>query len=88
LSPELKYVWNLRRCYQFNQKDQVMDIIVITLVTTMSINGMDYDRHDKMGSLSECWERAQAKMTEMLAMKDHPATNIGIGCVVGLADPA
>jgi hypothetical protein len=65
-----------------------MSTFIVTLVVTMVINGNDYEQHQRMGSVSECWERAQGMMHVAMEQHDDSIKKIGIGCVIDAGDPA
>lgn len=72
--------------------------IVITLVITAVVGGHEFERHEKMTSLAECWNIAPIRMEELRLGKitQHPEfllnldsiTDIGVGCVIGRGNPA
>jgi len=39
--------------------------LVITLVITAVISGRDFERHERMGSVAECWITAQSRLEDM-----------------------
>jgi hypothetical protein len=54
--------------------------MIVTLVITMVIAGHDVERHEKIASLPECWDRARAVMEHIREHVD--VTQVGVGCVV------
>jgi hypothetical protein len=61
---------------------------VVMLVVTMVVGGHDIERQERVKSMSECWERAQATMQEMRTQHSEvKITRIGIGCVIDLGNP-
>lgn len=67
-----------------------MIIGVITLVVTMVVDGRDFERHERLGSLPICWEKAQQTMESIRTSEHHgiSITNVGVGCVIEIGDPA
>ena len=63
----------------------------ITLVIIMTIGGQDFERHETMKSVSECFARAQERTNILLGaeIEDHKTvTQIGAGCVIDYGSPA
>jgi hypothetical protein len=54
--------------------------VIVTLVITMVLAGHDVERHERIESLNECWDRAKAVMEHIRENVD--VTKVGVGCVV------
>jgi hypothetical protein len=67
-----------------------MNALIVTLVITMMVDGQDFERHERMESLSACWEAAQRTMEDIRSAEhaDIVIRNVGVGCVVDPGDPA
>lgn len=63
--------------------------LVVTLVITFIIDGRDFERHERMMSLVECWNIAPIRMEELRYSESmSTASEIGVGCVIGRGNPA
>jgi hypothetical protein len=64
--------------------------IIVTLVITMIVDGRDFERHEPMPSIEECWTKARTTMEEIRASehKEIDIRQIGVGCVIDAGDPA
>ena len=51
-----------------------METIIVTLFVAMTIGGQDIERHEQVKSLTECWDRAQMRMAEMMASRPEIVT--------------
>ena len=64
---------------------------IITLVVIMTINGKDFERHEIMPNIEQCWVMAAERM-EMLSHahigEGTMISKIGVGCVKDAGDPA
>ncbi len=55
------------------------------LVVVMTVNGQDVERQEIVGSVSECWEVAAKRLSELYAQREHAnITKLGVGCVIDL----
>ena len=63
---------------------------IITLVITMIVDGRDYERHQPMSSIEQCWVEAKATMENIRTAEhqDISIRNVGVGCVIDAGDPA
>lgn len=56
---------------------------IVVLVIAMTVNGQDIERHEMVGSVSECWEMAAERMNKLYAQREHAnITKIAVGCVI------
>lgn len=61
-------------------------MIVVVMVITYVVGGMDFERHESMPDSVACW--AAAPMISQRILDEYPmATQVGVGCVVMKPDP-
>ena len=72
-----------------------MEIVYVTLVMTALIAGQDFERHERMTSLEDCFSIAPKRFVEMQhgkfpglpdLIRVEAIANIGVGCVAGIGD--
>jgi hypothetical protein len=65
-------------------------MITVTMVIVMTMHGQDFERHEFMPSMEQCWRTAADRMEKLTNTYNDAAgiAKIGIGCVLNKGEPA
>jgi hypothetical protein len=54
---------------------------IITLVVVMTINGQEFERHEIMPNIEQCWRVAAERYEKLVSLHNITLKKLGIGCV-------